>query len=48
MFNSTKLVYDLNKLKIKDSNRLITVDIKDLHINLPIIEIILHHKNLEI
>ena len=39
MFNSTKSVYDLNKLKIKDSNRLL---------NLPITEIILHHKNLEI
>jgi len=48
MFNSTKLVYDLNKLKIKDSNRLITLDIKDIYINLPITEIILHHKNLEI
>lgn len=31
-FNSTKLVHDLSKLKIRDSNRLITLGKKDLYI----------------
>ena len=36
--NSTKLAHDLSKLTISDSHRLITLDIKDLYVNIPITE----------
>jgi hypothetical protein len=36
--NSTKLAHDLTELTISDSHRLITLDIKDLYINIPITE----------
>jgi hypothetical protein len=38
--NSTKLAHDLTKLTISDSHRLITLDIKDLYVNIPITETI--------
>jgi len=36
--NSTKLANDLSKITLKDSYRLITLDIKDLYVNIPIQE----------
>jgi len=38
--NSTKLAYDLTKLTISDSHRLITLDIKEIYVNIPITETI--------
>jgi len=38
--NSVKLAHDLTKLTISNSHRLITLDIKDLHVNVPILETI--------
>jgi len=38
--NSTKLPHDLTKLTISNSHRLITLDTKDLHVNIPIKETI--------
>jgi len=36
--NSTKLANDLSKITLKDSYRLITLDIKELYVNIPIQE----------
>ena len=33
--NSTNLVTDLTKLKLKQNHKLLTYDIKDLHVNIP-------------
>ena len=38
--NWTKLAHDLTKLTISDSHRLITLDIKDLYVNIPTTETI--------
>jgi len=38
--NSVKLAHDLTKLKISNSHRLNTLDIKDLYFNIPILETI--------
>jgi len=38
--NSTKLAHDLTKFTISDSHGLITLDIKDLYVNIPITETI--------
>ena len=38
--NSLKLAHDLTKLTISNSHRLITLDIRDLYVNIPILETI--------
>jgi len=38
--NSVKLAHDLTKLTISHSHRLITLDIKDLYVNIPVLETI--------
>jgi len=38
--NSIKLDHDLTKFTISNSHRLITLGIKDLYVNIPILEII--------
>jgi len=38
--NSTKLVHDITKLTISNSHRLITLDLKDLYVNIPTTEAI--------
>jgi len=38
--NSTTLANDLTKLKINGNHRLLTLDIKDLYVNIPIDEAI--------
>jgi hypothetical protein len=39
-YNSTQLANELTKLKIKETSRLITFEIKDLYVNIPIEETI--------
>jgi hypothetical protein len=36
--NSTNLVNDLTKLEIHENHRMVTLDIKDLYVNIPIYE----------
>jgi hypothetical protein len=38
--NSTKLAHELTKITISNSHRLITLDIKDLYVNIPTTETI--------
>ena len=40
--NSTKLANDLIKITLKDSQRLITLDIKDVYVNIPIHEALMN------
>ena len=38
--NSTKVANDLTQIKMENNHRLITLDIKDLYINIPIKDIL--------
>jgi hypothetical protein len=38
VFNSTTLALDLTKLKVHENHKLITFDIKELYVNIPINE----------
>jgi hypothetical protein len=40
VYNSMQLAQDLHNLELKDSHKLATFDIKELHVNLPIQEIL--------
>ena len=44
VINSTSLANDLTKLKIHENHKLITFDVKDLYINIPIDETFNYHK----
>ena len=47
IMNSVNLANDLTKLEIQENHRLITFDIKDLYVNVPICETLDITKNID-